>query len=50
MSFSDEALRDKIDELVIREVFGPERQEKVCGPCWLVSKGREKKKRTREID
>ena len=28
MSFSNEALRDKVDELVVREVFGPERQEK----------------------
>jgi hypothetical protein len=27
-AFSDEALRDKVDELVVREVFGPERQEK----------------------
>jgi hypothetical protein len=27
-AFSDETLRDKVDELVVREVFGPERQEK----------------------
>lgn len=27
-AFSDEALRDKVDELVVREVFGPERQVK----------------------
>ncbi|MBM4256946.1 MAG: hypothetical protein FJ147_13745 [Deltaproteobacteria bacterium] len=26
--FSDEALRDKVDELVVREVFGPERLER----------------------
>jgi hypothetical protein len=27
-AFSDECLRDKVDELVMREVFGPERQER----------------------
>jgi hypothetical protein len=27
-AFSDELLRDKVDELVIREVFGPERRDK----------------------
>ncbi len=26
--FADEVLRDKVDELVMREVFGPERQER----------------------
>ena len=27
-AFSDELLRDKVDELVFHEVFGPERREK----------------------
>jgi len=27
-AFSDDTLRDKIDELVFREVFGAERQER----------------------
>jgi len=28
ISFSDEILRDKVDELILRDVFGPERLEK----------------------
>jgi hypothetical protein len=28
VSFSDEILRDKVDELILRDVFGPERLEK----------------------
>jgi hypothetical protein len=27
-AFTDELLRDKVDELVMKEVFGPERQER----------------------
>lgn len=27
-AFADDALRDKVDELVVREVFGPDRQER----------------------
>jgi hypothetical protein len=30
-SFSDEILRDKVDELILRDVFGPERLEKYSG-------------------
>ena len=40
-AFSDELLRDKVDELVFREVFGPERQTAYSALFRHVSRGTE---------